>query len=197
VPLSPLFLSSRADFSPRGTCFSDFFFRSLFSRAASSRQKCGLSPLRYLGPNFKFQQMQFSIRDSHGVTVQDEGEAQSNDMPIFHQSCRIHEKLASEMPFFFIVPLWFVFLLVGTVLLFFQQSRRLAYFVLAIPTGATVTAFVLSTAALFVIPRLLPQPARPWYGIFVLATYVAAIGVRALLGAAGAFFAVLRLQRAR
>jgi hypothetical protein len=32
VPLSPLFLSSRADFSPRGICFSDFF-SSLFSRA--------------------------------------------------------------------------------------------------------------------------------------------------------------------
>jgi hypothetical protein len=35
VPISRLFLLSGAGFSPRGTCFSDFF-RSLFSRAARS-----------------------------------------------------------------------------------------------------------------------------------------------------------------
>jgi hypothetical protein len=38
VPISNLFLMRRADFSPLGASFSDFF-RSLFSRAAPTRQR--------------------------------------------------------------------------------------------------------------------------------------------------------------
>src|SRR5271166_642690 len=39
VPISPLFLMFQADFSPRGTCLSDFF-RSLFSRAIQVLYYC-------------------------------------------------------------------------------------------------------------------------------------------------------------
>src|SRR5208337_5382088 len=41
VPISPLFLMFRADFSPRGTCLSDFF-SNLFSRAAPDPMNIGL-----------------------------------------------------------------------------------------------------------------------------------------------------------
>ena len=42
VPISRLFLSFRADFSPRGICCSDFF-SSLLSRAVSTRLETGFS----------------------------------------------------------------------------------------------------------------------------------------------------------
>jgi hypothetical protein len=101
------------------------------------------------------------------------------------------------MPFFFIVPLWLMFLVVGTILLFFPNLRRAGYFVIAIPTGATIASFLLSTAVLIVVPRLMPQPARSWYGIFLVATYLASIALGALLGALGAFFAIVKLRRTR
>ena len=101
------------------------------------------------------------------------------------------------MPFFFIVPLWLVCLVVGTILTFFPHSRRFGYFFIAVPTGATVVSFLLSTAALFLLPRLLPQPSRPWYGVFLLVTYLVAIGLGALLGGFAAFWAMLKSWRAR
>jgi hypothetical protein len=45
VPKSPLFLSFRAGFSPRGTCFADFF-SGLFSRAVTAVQDNGFSRCR-------------------------------------------------------------------------------------------------------------------------------------------------------
>jgi hypothetical protein len=100
------------------------------------------------------------------------------------------------MPFFLIVPLWLMFL-VGTILLFFPNLRRAGYFVIGIPTGATLASFLLSTAVLIVVPRLMPQPARSWYGIFLVATYLASIALGALLGALSAFFAIVKLRRTR
>ena len=43
MPVSPLILSSRGDFSRLGICFSDFF-RSLFSRGAEAEKNWALAP---------------------------------------------------------------------------------------------------------------------------------------------------------
>lgn len=101
------------------------------------------------------------------------------------------------MPFFFIVPLWFLCVLTGCVLLFFAQLRRIGQFVIAVPTGATGISFLLSTAALFLLPRIMPQPAGPWYGIFTVSVYLVGIVAGGLIGAVAAFFVVLKLQRTR
>lgn len=99
------------------------------------------------------------------------------------------------MPFFFIVPIWLLFVAVGVVLLLFVRFRMLGYFVIAIPTGATVVSFLLSTSVLFIVPRLLPLPSRPWYGVLILTVYLAALVLGALLGAIGAFLLALKLQK--
>jgi len=99
------------------------------------------------------------------------------------------------MPFFFIVPLWLAFLVAGTILLFFPRLRNVGYFVIAVPTGATLASFLLSTAVLVLVPRLMPQPGRSWYGVFLVATYLAAIVLGALLGAISAFLLTIKLRR--
>jgi hypothetical protein len=50
------------------------------------------------------------------------------------------------MPFFFIIPVWLLLVAVGLILLFFARFRMLGYFVIAVPTGATVISFLLSTS---------------------------------------------------
>ncbi len=99
------------------------------------------------------------------------------------------------MPFFFIIPVWLLCVAVGLILLLFAHLRKLGYFVIAIPTGATVISFFLSTSVFFIASRLLPLPSRPWYGVLILAVYVSALVLGALLGAIGAFLFVLKLQK--
>jgi uncharacterized membrane protein YfcA len=87
------------------------------------------------------------------------------------------------MPFFFIAPLWLLSVALGIVLLFFRATRRVAYFVIAIPTGATLVSFVLSTAVFFLFPHI-SAPSHPYVlGSAVLVTYLVALLVGGVLGA--------------
>jgi hypothetical protein len=99
------------------------------------------------------------------------------------------------MPFFFIVPVCLACDALGVVLLFFAKWRRLGCFVIAVPTGATVVSFLLSTAVFFVAPKLAPQPPRLWYGALILISYFSALVLGGLIGAFAAFLLVLRMQR--
>jgi|SRR3954469_15521642 hypothetical protein len=98
------------------------------------------------------------------------------------------------MPFFFIVPLWIITLLLGVALTFSARLRTLGLYVIAIPTGATLVSFLLSTAVLFLLPRVMPQPSRSWYGVFLIVMYLGAIGTGALIGAVTGFFAVTKVR---
>ena len=99
------------------------------------------------------------------------------------------------MPFFFIVPVWLLALFLGIVLTFFSQLRTLGLYVIAVPTGATLISFLLSTAVLYVLPRVMPQPGRSWYGLFLIACYLGAMGVGGLLGAVAGVLSVRKLRR--
>jgi hypothetical protein len=98
------------------------------------------------------------------------------------------------MPFLFIVPLWITALLVGIGLTFSARLRTLGLYVIAVPTGATLISFLLSTAVLFFLPRVMPQPNRPWYGVFLIVMYLGALGAGALIGAVTGFFTVRKLR---
>jgi hypothetical protein len=98
------------------------------------------------------------------------------------------------MPFFFMVPVWLMAVLLGIVLTFFVQLRRLGFYVIAVPTGATVISFLLSTAVLYLVPRVMPQPARSWYGILLIVAYIGAMGAGALFGAITGFLLVRRVR---
>ena len=101
---------------------------------------------------------------------------------------------ARLMPFFFIVPLWIIALVIGIALTFSARFRTFGLYVVAVPTGATLISFLLSTAVLFILPRVMPQPSRSWYGVFLILMYLGAIGAGGLIGATTGFFVVKKLR---
>lgn len=84
--------------------------------------------------------------------------------------------------------------MLGIALTFSARLRTLGLYVIAVPTGATLISFLLSTAVLFILPRVMPQPGRSWYGVFLILMYLGAIGVGTLIGASAGFFVVKRFR---
>ena len=78
-------------------------------------------------------------------------------------------------------------------MLFVRRLRRISYFVIAVPTGAALASFLLSTSVLFVFPRLSSQSHPQWIGIAVLSSYVVALVLGAVLGAIVAFWLTFKL----
>jgi hypothetical protein len=97
------------------------------------------------------------------------------------------------MPFFFIVPVWLLCVGVGVTMLFVRRLRKIGYFVISVPTGATLASFLLSTSVLFAFPRFLSQSHPQWVGFAVIASYVIAIVLGAFLGAIASFWLTFRL----
>jgi hypothetical protein len=97
------------------------------------------------------------------------------------------------MLFFFVLPVWAICVVVGVALLFFSELRRIAYFVIAIPTGATLVSFALSTSVLYLVPRLTHEPHPQWFGVAMIGGYVIALFLGALIGAIVMFLLILRL----
>jgi len=96
------------------------------------------------------------------------------------------------MPYFFIVPLWLLTALVGAVMVAIRPARRAGIYVLTISTFATFVSFVFSTAVLFVGPRIAENPPG-WFGLMVVAAYLAAIPIGGLTGAVAGFLITRRL----
>lgn len=101
------------------------------------------------------------------------------------------------MPFFFILPVWAFCMLIGMALMFFRDLRKLARFVIALPTGATLASFALSTAVLYFVPHFAHEPHPQWLGLALIVEYLVALAVGALLGATGAFLLVLKLPTSK
>jgi len=97
------------------------------------------------------------------------------------------------MPFFFILPAWMLCVLCGIVLVCFQRFRRTGIYVIIISTTATVVSFFLSTAVLYLGPRIGLQGLRRWSGIALIGAYVLAIGVGAAIGALTGFLFTRKL----
>ncbi len=97
------------------------------------------------------------------------------------------------MPFFFIVPVWMLCVLSGIVLLCFQRFRRIGLYAISISTTATLVSFSLSTAILYFGPRIGAQWMGRWAGVVLMAAYLLAIGIGALIGALGGFLFTRKL----
>lgn len=97
------------------------------------------------------------------------------------------------MLFFFIMPVWAFCVVIGVALLFFRELRRIAYFLIAVPTGAMLVSFALSTSVLYFFPRVAHESHPQWLGIALIAGYLIALVVGALLGGLGAFLLLLKL----
>jgi len=92
------------------------------------------------------------------------------------------------MPFFFIAPVWLLCVGVGAIMLFVRRLRRIGYFVITAPTGATLTSFVLSTSVFYLFPRVLSKSHPEWSGVEVIASYVIALIAGAVIGAIASFW---------
>ena len=99
------------------------------------------------------------------------------------------------MPFFLIVPVWFLMVIVGVVMLCVHATRRVGVFVITTSTSATIASFVISTivllAGLWLVDAL--PDALVWLRFVVLLGYFVAIPLGGALGAVAAFLLTLRL----
>jgi hypothetical protein len=96
------------------------------------------------------------------------------------------------LPFFFIVPLWLLTVAVGAVMVCIRAARPAGIYVLTMSTLATIVSFLLSTAVLFVGPRITANPPE-WFGLIVVAGYLAAIPIGGLTGAIAGFLITRKL----
>jgi hypothetical protein len=89
------------------------------------------------------------------------------------------------MPFFFILPVWILALVVGIVMICIRRLRRAGIYVVSTSTFATIGSFVLSTVALMVGAQLYITASLPgWFAFIVLAVYLLAIALGGIAGAA-------------
>ena len=98
------------------------------------------------------------------------------------------------MPFFFIAPLWLLCVAAGAILIF-AGRRRIGAYVVSVSTGATVVSLVLSTAVLFLFPRLPFRLPPQWNAISLISAYLMAILLGGVAGAAGAFWLTAKIWR--
>jgi len=98
------------------------------------------------------------------------------------------------MPFFFIVPIWLLCVVVGLALCFFRQFRFLSSYVVLSSTGALILSFALSSFWLWFGPRLLSN-ASGWAGLILIAAYLAGIAIGALVGIIAGFLAARKINR--
>jgi hypothetical protein len=92
------------------------------------------------------------------------------------------------MPFFFILPLWLVCLLLGIVLLFLPKLRFLSAHILLGSTIGLLLSFGLSTLALILLAKTAVS------GWVVLIGYLAGIGFGGAIGIAVGIFAAKKLN---
>lgn len=97
------------------------------------------------------------------------------------------------MAFFFLVPVWLLFVLCGVVLLFVGRFRHVGVYAITVTTAALLCSLGVSTAVLYAGPRLVKGPPPSWYGVAVIGTYLVSIGVGGIAGAVGGFIVTRRL----
>jgi hypothetical protein len=99
------------------------------------------------------------------------------------------------MAFFLILPSWVLCLLTGIVLVSFEKFRRAGFYVINMSSAATALSLSLSTAVLFLGPRVGLQRMGQWAGVVLIAAYLVAIVVGGLAGAVGGFLVTRRRVR--
>jgi hypothetical protein len=91
------------------------------------------------------------------------------------------------MAFFLIIPVWLVCVLIGIALASFQGLRRTGIYLIAVSTGGTLLSLLLSTAVLFLGPRIGFRHFGKWSGVALIGTYVFAIVAGGLIGSVSGF----------
>src|SRR5690349_13435216 len=107
------------------------------------------------------------------------------------------DTIVEQMPFFLLLPVWLLCVLVGLVLVFVRSLRSIGVYTLTMSTVALLCSFGLSTAVLYFGPRLFSNTHPSWFGVALIAAYFCAIGVGGIGGAIAGFLATHRVLRHR
>ena len=91
------------------------------------------------------------------------------------------------MIFFLIVPVWVLCIFLGTVLVCLNGFRRAGIYLIAVSTGGTLLSFCLSTAILFLGPRIGLQHFGSRSGVALSASYVLAAIAGGVIGSVAGF----------
>jgi hypothetical protein len=98
------------------------------------------------------------------------------------------------MPFFFIVPVWLLCVLIGVLLCLFKRSRFLSLYLVLSSTGGTIVSLTLSTFLLWIAPKLFSKE-HTWDGVILVAAYLASIAVGGVVGTAAGFIAAGKINQ--
>jgi hypothetical protein len=98
------------------------------------------------------------------------------------------------MPFFFILPIWLLCVVVGLALCFFKQFRFLSSYLVLSSTGGLILSFALSTFLLWLGPRFLSN-ASGWAGLILIAAYLAGIAIGGFVGIIAGLLAARRINK--
>ena len=101
------------------------------------------------------------------------------------------------MAFFLIIPLWLLCLVIGAALACFRGFRRTGFYVIAVSTGGTLVSLFLSTAVLFLGPRISFEHFGKWSGVALIGAYVFSIVVGGFIGSVSGFAVSRKLLRPR
>jgi len=89
--------------------------------------------------------------------------------------------------FFLIIPLCLLCVLIGTVLTCFQGPRRTGVYLIAVSTGGTLLSLLLSTAVLYLGPRIGFKHLGQWSGVALMGAYVLSTIAGGLIGSVSGF----------
>lgn len=102
------------------------------------------------------------------------------------------------MPFFIIIPIWLVVLVVACGLAFIPDTRRVAAYIAVCSTSGLIVSIALSTLALILVTKL------PWAaggstagGVALIVSYVGGIALGGLIGIALGFWGLYQFTGRR
>jgi hypothetical protein len=98
------------------------------------------------------------------------------------------------MPFFFILPMWFLCVLIGVVLCLFKRYRFLSLYLVLGSTGGAIASLALSTFLLWGAPKLLSQE-RAWEGLILIVAYLGSIVIGGVVGMIAGFMGAVKLNQ--
>ena len=96
------------------------------------------------------------------------------------------------MPFFFIVPVWMLVVMVGVALLFSRRLRFLSSYLLLSSTLGLLLSFLMSLALLLIAGKVFGNTSVAW---IALLAYLAGMFVGGLIGIVAGLFVARKLNR--
>jgi len=98
------------------------------------------------------------------------------------------------VPFFFVLPMWLLAVIVGVVMVCLRVTRRTGVYVITMSTFATIASFVLAYGALLA-GLWIAANTVDWFRFIALGAYLVAIPVGGLIGAIAGFLMTRKLLR--